>query len=319
MGGTWSWCPRGKAGVAPANSPHRATCDLVKDQVAMKINLARVWAPTLLIKQAVRLGKRIRMGKVSPAAMTRLREAGAVRSPQRMTAGLERGNVNIARQLGVREVPAEMLKGQIPAPTSARVPVQGGSMTRIPRDEFAGSAPAPEQLSRANTLYRTHGDKLLFTVPMKDLSTHLQQQGYNPLVARMPGNVPPRQAAALFRRHELDEMRLAHPGRRWRSHHSPAVVAREGQNLMGLSPELQQWMLRLRQEAPELRRMAAQGRVREPLGAYAPGAVQPPRPFTAQELFQASRATQPKLSPAEVAAGRDLMAQLRAKWGVGRP
>lgn len=236
------------------------------------------WAPLFLIKQAIRLGARIRAGGISPMGLNRMRSAGMVRPPQIMTAGLERGNVNLKNRFGISEIPTLADK----APNERQIPFHAGNLN--PNEEQAAAINLyPQQLHSITAAQRVFGNRVIAGVPASDAFRQMGAVNHQPT----PSNNTQREIEALFRRHEIDEQRIGGPiatKPTFFSHQSPEVIAREGQNLSGLSPETQSYMRSVRsgREIGQPPANMAKRYGNAPMGAYAQ-----PTPFEQNERTQA--------------------------------
>ena len=178
-------------------------------------------AQAYLIKAAMRLGERIRLGLVSDTAQQRMEQANVLRPPEQIATGLNRGSVNLMHKHNINEIMPNVTTlsaGDVPAPylstiMSSKVPRQ--TKARLQRahammQQVAGKRlsleevreamkPTPDMLEQINLMSRIYGKdpKMIISQPASKL--------FPKIFGREIPQDQTKQLAALFRRHEVNE------------------------------------------------------------------------------------------------------------------
>lgn len=240
-----------------------------------------------LIKEAMRLGARVRAGLVSPAALRTMRRANMYRSPAQLSAGLAKGNLALQRQLGVTEIPMEAIGNPLMLPTVAqnihgRIPVAAAGLSNAYLTKAMAAGMSQQSLQSALTVRNIFGERPILTAPtsafQQMVSKEIPRAG-----KRMERFTPEQwdQTKNLARRHELNELRLINKGKPlgFHDHAHPQVLTREGQDLAGLDPRVQNMWRDMRTRGSEGSELADLASLPGGLaqGAYAPHRI-PSRP-----------------------------------------
>lgn len=233
-----------------------------------KLNLA-----FLSIKQAAAGRALLRAGQLSEQTIARLRGSGHLPSPMRYTEGLERGNQALLKKFPISDLSSSRTVGGpfIPVISDHQDdPARAGMIKAVLGDDYirsklpmAGTLHTGQFLNRVTTAFPEMRGVAETLWP-----THLQQ------------------ISALIRRHEINEaqtvlgkwsrgirdIKALRP--QFEGHQSPKILMQEGQNLAGLSPQVQHFMAQMRLVGPVKSRELAQLRAwqaknpRVQLGAY---------------------------------------------------
>ena len=227
-------------------------------------------AQEYLVKSALRLGTRVRLGLLSPSALRTLQAQRVLRTPARMSRGLQRGNVNLMKQYGIADRSREHFPK--PAPRGDMIPTAALDMDTLKKTMLRQTPKAmhPEILRELANEKKPHSLLLQPWGVFRKNPVDVSGNYWYPNVSQRSK----RELKALIRRHEIDEIRVRlNPklfNKRFRRnwHHTgPAVLQREGMNVTGLSPETQNFARLMRLQ--ELSGRAKGIRV----GGYTPAAM----------------------------------------------
>lgn len=203
-----------------------------------------------LIKSAVNRARALmRSGLLSDPAIAQLRQAKMLPSVVRMTHGLDVGSLNIIRKhnIGTGLAPSEMFSGKtIPrsyryiAPYSIR-PLE---FRGLPPEEAAFVQALPSEIRKK--LEGISGRQHLANFSDRPWPAFIEEVGRG----NRPSKLQQWMNAAILRRHETDEARIAlklpKDAPRFRSHMSPEILVREARNIAGISPEVRDFWIKLR-------------------------------------------------------------------------
>ncbi len=228
--------------------------------------ITRLW----MSKSAAASRALMRAGKLPGYLIDTLRMKGVLPEAAQYAAGIERGNQNLIRKLGLIDDSAKH-PGTIPT----NFYYWGGSERygepRAPNLTLAGVLPISEHMKISPRSWWDHYERL------KSNPYHLYSQFHSPGLTFNPSGISKSlesQWGPVVRRHEIDEARstlnfakrYGSPpmwpqrkpwgGEKFRqgfSHTTPMVLREEGRNLSGMSPELQSAWREIRD--PEIKRM----------------------------------------------------------------
>lgn len=230
------------------------------------------WAQDYLVKRAVRLGVRLRRGGLSASAVKRLREAGMLRSPERMASGLGVGNKALMERYGIKmlgpkafnALAGEKVIGKarrgFRAPTRSVYrpvpPSHDALLTELERTVPQLQSMPFTRVRRLAKITAARMAKARSAIGQSPIERDIHDIGGLSELRRMLkglGSAERKTLRQLFQRHEIDEIRAMAKQHRQGSFllgpmwgHGEKVLKRERELRRGLSSGVKKFVERLR-------------------------------------------------------------------------